>query len=185
MDSPRGWLPIGAAPPLVEPPSPALIDVRLFAQEGTFHLAWRSQESSLNRLPSATGDESHRSRDAALRQAEDLFGLLDADWTFRGDGEAPTSDDVASIRDQVLVARDIDLTLGVDGLIVSRPTLHRFEVHDGEPTYLWIVLGAPGDNYLVFYDSEDGSYGLATGSDARRLVYLGDYGSLWETIESL
>ena len=160
---------------------------RLFADAGTFHLSWRSHDVSLNRrLSSATEDEVYPSREDALRRAEIiLFGLLDSDWTFRADGEPVTSDDVASIRDRALVVHQVDLALGLEGLVLTQPILHRFDFHSGESADLWIVLGASEDDYLVFYDPHDGGYGLASGSDPHRLTYSGDYGSLWETIESL
>jgi len=185
MDSARGWLPRNAAKPLIESPIPALIDVRVFEENGTVILSWRPHDSSLSQLPSATASETHDSKDAAIDRAGRLFGIGDAGWVFRGDGAAPTSDDVAQLRDRALVAHHVDLALAIEGLAIVRPRLVNFHVPGSEPSPLWLVLGESDDDYVIFYDAHDGSYGLASFADHQRPVYIGEYGSLWETIEGM
>lgn len=185
MDSPRGWLPAGAVKPLAEPPIPAILDVRLFARGEDFLLAWRPHQPALSQLLSANGEEPYSSETEAAGRAQILFGLDDEDWTFRGDGHPPTADDVARIRDCALAAHGVDLALGLEGFAIARPSLHSFRVRGGEPTQLWVVLGTPGDEYVIFYDPDDGGYGLGSGRDTQHLEYIGDYGTLWTTVYSL
>jgi hypothetical protein len=183
IDSARGSLPKGAEEPLVEPPVSALVDVRITESEGRTTLSWRPHSRAQSQLPSATGTRAHTSRGDAYADAEYLFGLTDRDWVFAGDGRPPIVDEVRALRDAVLIAHEVDLSMPFEKMAIVTPQLVQFTIPDAEQQDLWIVLDGGNDEYLVYFDHLTGNYGL--GSRGKNPpIHVGVYGSLWETIES-
>jgi hypothetical protein len=79
---PSGWLPPGAATPSPTPRRLALLDVRILEEgNGGFILEWQSRNTS------DTGDRWYSSVEEALREADELFGILPTDWA-ENDGAA-------------------------------------------------------------------------------------------------
>lgn len=183
MDAPVGWLPPGAAPPLPMPPEQALLDIRIFEEEGVFTLAWRSHSVVAGRPASSVGQRNFSSLIEAEREAEMQFGLTEIDWLFAGRGTPPTVADIASLRDAVLDSHEVDVVLEFEGLRAVPPRLEQFAADGQEDLNLIVVLEEEGEGaHLVFYDPDDGTFGLGIRTAEERIAYAGTYGSLWETL---
>jgi hypothetical protein len=57
---------------------------------------------------------------------------------------------------------------------------------DNSQTFdLWTVLIESEDGYIIFYDEEENSFGLAIKSKANELMYLANYGTFLETLAGM
>ncbi|MDB4908766.1 MAG: hypothetical protein JWO05_3550 [Gemmatimonadetes bacterium] len=81
--------------------------------------------------------------------------------------------------------------LSLKDCVVLPPRLETYVSHtsDGSfPFSLWLVVEespVTHDGYEVFYDPDENNFGLgAVGKDGER-QYMGNFGSLWNTLEGM
>ncbi len=185
-DSHSGWLPLGAALPLPAPPEEAWIDVRVAVVDNEVELAWLPHDPAHSILSSAQGSRHFPNLRAALGAADTLFGLGQEDWLMRPVDRPLVADDVLALRSAVFKAHGVDDPHAHGwGEATVPPTQERFTVPGGEDALLWLVLDGGRDGLSVFYDPESGDSGLATRDEVGALTYIGDYGSLWATLQSM
>ena len=181
IDQHRGWLPPRAAEPLPTAPEPSWLDVRITKEGANYTLSWHPHEPAHQHLPSAQGERQFQNLTQAEADALELFGIGRDDWVIRADAEAVTASDITAMRDAVLQAHQIDDPSEEGwGAVADPPKQVSLTFPDGEPTRVWLVFEGGSEGYSVFYDPETGDCGLATG-----VTYLGDYGSLWMTLQSM
>jgi hypothetical protein len=181
IDQHRGWLPPRAAEPLPTVPEPSWLDVRITKEGANYTLSWHPHEPAHQHLPSAQGERRFQNLTQAEADALELFGVGPDEWLIRADAEAVTASDIAAMRDTVLQAHQIDDPSQEGwGALSDPPKQVTLTVPNGAPVRVWLVFEEGGEGYSVFYDPATGDCGLATGG-----TYLGDYGSLWMTLQSM
>jgi hypothetical protein len=75
-ESHRGWLPAGSAVPLPTPRRVAILDFKILEdQQGAVVLEWKSRNSD------DEGDRWYASMNAAISEAEELFGIAPTEWS--------------------------------------------------------------------------------------------------------
>ena len=180
IDHHRGWLPPRAAQPLPTAPEPSWLDVRITHDDAKYVLSWHPHEVAHQQLPSAHGERSFDDLALAEAGAFQLFGVGPDDWVIRADG-AVTPSEIAAMRDAVLEAHDIEDPSDEGWGVLSDPPKHiTLTVPDGLTARVWLLFDGGDEGYSVFYDPTTGDCGLAAGT-----TYIGDYGSLWMTLQSM
>ena len=180
MDQHRGWLPPRAAEPLPTVPEESLLDVRITKGSVDYVLSWHPHDPTHQQLPSAHGERRFQQLRQAEASALELFGIRTDEWLVRADTGGVTGTNVAAMRDAVLEAHEIDDPSEEGwGRPLDPPTQIVLTVPGGADAEVWLLFEGGGD-YLIFYDPMTGDCGLATGD-----TYLGDYGSLWMTLQSI
>jgi len=155
--------------------------VRITTDGADYVLSWHPHEPAHQQLPSASGERRFRNLTQAEAGAFELFGVGPDDWLIRADTGVLTASDVASVRDAVLQAHEIDDPSDEGwAALADPPTQVTLTVPGGVKATVWLIFDGGGDEYSVFYDPATGDCGLATGD-----TYIGDYGSLWMTLQSM
>jgi hypothetical protein len=113
-----------------------------------------------------------------------MFGIGPTDWTFNFATHSATAADLEQLISLVLQAHDVEAPEAHGwGHRQSQPHVACFDVPGGKEVLLWLLL--PGTDYVVFYDPSTGDCGLGTTNGAGQYTYIGDYGPLWATLQSM
>lgn len=180
-----GWLPSGASEPLPEAHTPGLLELRVSRVEAGVELSWAPHLPEHMPLHSGRGSRMYPALEAALSDAEKIFGVTEGSWLFdtrRGPLDSATVDALVSA---VLGAWGEKNADGIDEFRrVRPPTLMDVSLSSGEPMSVWSVFVDSGQSHLLFYEPELGYWGVADRSNPQGdAVVIAEYPSLWLTFQ--